>query len=383
MAGATLALALSSLTQGKLTIDVVEAKLPTSMEHPGYDARAIALAEGTIRQLSRVGLWSSLSEYGTTITQIHVSDTGHAGFVSMDASEYQLDALGYVVELHPIGQKLYSLLRQAKGVNLHCPDTVIQVSRTQENVTVHLSSGKMLEAHLLVAADGAMSFVGQQCGITWSSEEYHQVAVITNVMTKEPHNGRAFERFTASGPLAMLPMSDGRSSLVWCHHTEKQLLVDGWDDKTFLSELQKAFGWRLGEITQVGQRSSYPLRLMKASSHINHRVALVGNASQLLHPIAGQGFNLGMRDVMSLAETIATALTNSEDVGSHLVLSRYQQRRLPDRDSTIALTDGLIHLFANDYMPLVAGRNLGLMAMDCFSSLRENLTRRTLGWVER
>ena len=383
MTGATLALALSHLTQGKLAVTLVEATEPASRTHPGYDGRAIALAEGTCQQLAAIDLWPLLASCATPITHVHVSDRGHASFVSLNAADYGVSALGQVVELHEIGQRLFTRLKQAPGVTLRCPDKVAQVARSQDSVSVTLTGGETLHADLLVAADGSHSQVASGCGVNWQRVDYQQVAVIANVSTQLPHQGRAFERFTEHGPLALLPMSGGRSSLVWCHPLAQKAVVDGWDDAEFIARLQRAFGWRLGRITQVGRRHSYPLQLQTASQHVGHRLALVGNAAQTLHPIAGQGFNLGIRDVMSLAETLAAAWRVGEGVGSFATLQHYQQRRQPDAQATIGITDGLVRLFANRYAPLVIGRNLGLLAMDHLPLLRNLLAERTLGWVKR
>lgn len=383
MTGATLALAISHLTQGQLAVTLVEGTEPASRVHPGFDGRAIALAEGTCQQLAAIGLWPLLASAATAITDVHVSDRGHASFVSLTAADYGVSALGQVVELHEVGQRLFSRLKNAPGVTLRCPDKVASVERTRDRVCVALESGEQLTGHLLVAADGSHSRVAAACGVQWQSTDYQQVAVIANVSTQVAHQGRAFERFTEFGPLALLPMSAGRSSLVWCHPLAQKDAVDRWGDDRFVAELQRAFGWRLGRITQVGQRTSYPLRLQTASQHIAHRLALVGNAAQTLHPIAGQGFNLGIRDVMSLAETLAAAWRAGRETGAYATLQHYQQRRQPDAQATIGITDGLVRLFANRYTPLVAGRNLGLMAMDHLPPLRNLLAERTLGWVKR
>ncbi|MBD8106894.1 2-octaprenyl-6-methoxyphenyl hydroxylase [Erwinia persicina] len=383
MTGATLALAISHLTQGQLAVTLVEGTEPASRVHPGFDGRAIALAEGTCQQLAAIGLWPLLASAATAITDVHVSDRGHASFVSLTAADYGVSALGQVVELHEVGQRLFSRLKNAPGVTLRCPDKVASVERTRDRVCVALESGEQLTGHLLVAADGSHSRVAAACGVQWQSADYQQVAVIANVSTQVAHQGRAFERFTEFGPLALLPMSAGRSSLVWCHPLAQKDVVDRWGDDRFIAELQRAFGWRLGRITQVGERTSYPLRLQTASQHIAHRLALVGNAAQTLHPIAGQGFNLGIRDVMSLAETLAAAWRAGRETGAYATLQHYQQRRQPDAQATIGITDGLVRLFANRYTPLVAGRNLGLMAMDHLPPLRNLLAERTLGWVKR
>ncbi|MGG5835410.1 2-octaprenyl-6-methoxyphenyl hydroxylase [Huaxiibacter chinensis] len=383
MTGATLALALSHLTQGQLDIHLVEAVDPKGAVHPGFDARAIAVAQGTCQQLSRIGLWQAIADCATAIKTVHVSDRGHAGFVTLEAEDYRIEALGQVVELHDVGQRLFRLLNDAPGVTMHCPSRVAAFSRREEGVSVTLDDGTHIDAQLMVAADGSRSALGTQCGIAWHQQPYGQAAVIANVSTAVAHEGRAFERFTEHGPLAMLPMAQGRSSLVWCHALDIVDRVMAWSDERFCDELQKAFGWRLGKILHAGQRASYPLALTTASQSISHRVALVGNAAQTLHPIAGQGFNLGLRDVMSLAETLAQAWKAQKDCGAWSVLCQYQKRRQADKDATIGVTDGLVHLFANRWAPLVAGRNAGLMAMELFIPARDVLAQRTLGWVAR
>ncbi|QIX96423.1 2-octaprenyl-6-methoxyphenyl hydroxylase [Cedecea sp. FDAARGOS_727] len=383
MAGATLALAISRLTNGKLPVHLVEAVAPDSAAHPGFDARAIALAQGTCQQLNRIGIWPAISDRATAIKTVHVSDKGHAGFVTLEAEDYQIDALGQVVELHDVGLRLFALLRKAAGVTLHYPQRVTSFTREADGVNVVLDNGRELHGQLLVAADGTRSALAAQCGIVWQPQSYQQVAVIANITTSEPHNGRAFERFTEHGPLAMLPMSDGRCSLVWCHALEARAEVESWSEAEFCQQLQRAFGWRLGRITHAGARHHYPLALTTASQSVSHRLALVGNAAQTLHPIAGQGFNLGLRDVMSLAEELTAAHVAAQDVGSFEVLTGWQQRRAADKAATIGVTDGLVQLFANRWAPLVVGRNLGLMAMEHFTPARDVLAQRTLGWVAR
>ncbi|MGL4985176.1 MAG: 2-octaprenyl-6-methoxyphenyl hydroxylase [Plesiomonas sp.] len=385
MAGATLAIALDTLCQGQVHIDIIEAQAPETMSGSGFDARSIALAHGTCRQLAAIGLWPALQAQAEPITQIHVSDRGHAGMVELHANEYGLDALGHVVGLTGVGEVLLQQLHQRPAIHWHCPDSVEHIQRTPEQVTVTLHSGRTLTAQLLVAADGTHSTVLQACQAKTQHQPYDQVAIIANVQTDLPHQGRAFERFTPHGPLALLPvnLAAGRGhtcSLVWCHPLAAQSSVLGWSEREFIHQLQQAFGWRLGRVTHVSPRSAYPLSLRYPTQHIHHRVAIVGNAAQMLHPIAGQGFNLGLRDVMTLAHTLADALENGKtDLGSYPVLSTYQQQRRQDQHNTIAVTDGLLHLFANSHLPLVAGRNLGLMAMQHCTPWRESLARKMLG----
>lgn len=383
MTGATLALAISRLTHGALPVHLIETLLPGSLAHPGFDARAIALAAGTCQQLADIGLWRELADYATAIQRVHVSDRGHPGLVSLHARDYALAALGQVVELHEVGQRLFAQLRTAPGVTLHCPATVIAVNRQPDEVSLTLDSGETLTGQLLVAADGTRSTLAASCGITWQQQPYEQLAIIANVTTELAHQGCAFERFTEHGPLAMLPMSQGRSSLVWCHPQSQYDVVQGWSDSQFCHQLQRAFGWRLGRITHAGKRTVYPLTLTRAERVISHRLVVVGNAAQTLHPIAGQGFNLGLRDVMSLAEILAQASASGQDSGEYALLCRYQAQRAEDKAATIGMTDGLVHLFANHWQPLVVGRNLAMMTLALLTPLRNELARRPLGWVAR
>ncbi|KAA1177082.1 2-octaprenyl-6-methoxyphenyl hydroxylase [Photorhabdus heterorhabditis] len=382
MTGATLALAISSLSKGQIHVSLIEAAEP-EQKHPGFDARAIALAYGTCQRLQQIGVWSALEDYVIPITHVHVSDRGHAGFVSLSAKDYNIPALGNVIELYDAGLCLFGLLKNAPGVTLYCPSKVLAVERTTSSVVVTLDNGEQLQSELLVAADGSHSAIGHACHIQRQQHRYEQVAVITNVLTSEHPQGRAFERFTEYGPLALLPMSGGRSSLVWCHRLEQQKEIVGWNNEQFLRQLQCAFGWRLGKILEAGQRHSYPLTLSISNQQVSHRLALVGNAAQTLHPIAGQGFNLGMRDVMTLAQIVSQAFAAGQDIGTYSVLVNYQQQRVSDRENTIGMTDGLIRIFANHYFPLIVGRNLGLMAMEKFSPVRDMLARQTLGLVTR
>ncbi|WP_338884760.1 2-octaprenyl-6-methoxyphenyl hydroxylase [Xenorhabdus sp. TH1] len=380
MTGATLALTIASLSRGQLQVSLIEAAEPTR-EHPGFDARAIALAYGTCQRLQQVGIWPALQHCVTPITHVHVSDRGNSGFTNIRASDYDISALGNVIELHDAGIHLFELLKQSPNIKLYCPAKVNSLERLENSVVVSLNNGEKLTGELLVAADGSHSAIAQACNIPFKRRSYEQTAIIANVLTSEHPRGRAFERFTQYGPLALLPMSEGRSSLVWCHPLEKQSDVNNWSQHEFLQQLQKAFGWRLGKMLETGQRHSYPLALSTASRQISHRLALVGNASQTLHPIAGQGFNLGMRDVMALAQVISIAATSGQDIGSYQVLAQYQQQRQADRETTIGLTDGLVRLFANDYLPLKIGRNLGLKTMERLSPMRDLFARQTLGWV--
>lgn len=380
MTGMTLALAITELTQGQVSVSLVEGQVPGSAAHPGFDGRSIALAAGTCQQLSQLKLWDLIADKATPITHIHVSDRGHVGSTRLRQRDYDLPALGQVVELYDMGSRLYRKLQQLPSVSLYCPQRVQQVEQQQDKICARLDNGEWLEGQLLVIASGSKSALASHCGIGWYSEDYQQIAVIANVRPELAHHGCAFERFTEHGPLALLPGIDNKMSLVWCHPQSEQQNIMQCSEDQFLYHLQQAFGWRLGRFLQCGRRDSYPLQLSYAQRIIGHRLVLAGNSAQTLHPIAGQGFNLGMRDVMCLARSVAQAY-QLQDPGSFQVLNRYQKQREVDRQQSIVLTDSLVHLFSNNYLPLSLARNLGLLAMDSIPLFRRQLARRTLGFL--
>ncbi|MBE4086610.1 2-octaprenyl-6-methoxyphenyl hydroxylase [Vibrio parahaemolyticus] len=380
MAGATLALAIEHLSQGALRVAVVEPFKAQSDQHPGFDSRSIALSYGTVNLLRHLELWSAIEPFSTPIEHIHVSDRSHAGMTDITKHDVGVEALGYVVELADVGRVYQELLTHSTAIDLYCPDSAKHITRTQENVTIELASGELLNAKLLVAADGAVSQCCQQIGLELSEHDFDQVAVIANIVTQEPHQGRAFERFTENGPVALLPMSDNRMSLVWCLRPDEAQIVMELSESEFLERLQQDFGWRLGAMQKVGLRASYPLLLRHRKQNISHRFAIVGNAAQTLHPIAGQGFNLGIRDVVTLAEEL---VKQGEDVGRYQGLIRFSQRREADRNETIWLTSSLVHIFSNDLLAMRIGRNTALAAMDNLSIFKQPLLRHTLGLVKR
>ncbi|EGQ8296802.1 2-octaprenyl-6-methoxyphenyl hydroxylase [Vibrio parahaemolyticus] len=380
MAGATLALAIEHLSQGALRVAVVEPFKAQSDQHPGFDSRSIALSYGTVNLLRHLELWSAIEPFSTPIEHIHVSDRSHAGMTDITKHDVGVEALGYVVELADVGRVYQELLTHSTAIDLYCPDSAKHITRTQENVTIELASGELLNAKLLVAADGAVSQCCQQIGLELSEHDFDQVAVIGNIVTQEPHQGRAFERFTENGPVALLPMSDNRMSLVWCLRPDEAQIVMELSESEFLERLQQDFGWRLGAMQKVGLRASYPLLLRHRKQNISHRFAIVGNAAQTLHPIAGQGFNLGIRDVVTLAEEL---VKQGEDVGRYQGLIRFSQRREADRNETIWLTSSLVHVFSNDLLAMRIGRNTALAAMDNLSIFKQPLLRHTLGLVKR
>lgn len=391
MAGSTLALALNAKTDGKMKIALLEKQLtekqPTP-QHPqsGFDARCIALSDGSCQKFAQIALpngqnlWQKIQPISTAIEQIHVSDKGHSGIVEFCAKEFHLSCLGAVVELRDVGQILLQAIEKADNIDYLCPIEIRRIERTAENVKISLKNDRTLTAPLLIGADGAKSQVASAVNIPQEIvQEYGQTAVITNVQIQQQHQNRAFERFTEEGPLALLPMKNNLMSLVWCVKNPDKLM--SLDEAAFLTRLQQRFGWRLGKLQRCGQRFAYPLSLSRAAQHVQPRIALIGNAAQTLHPIAGQGFNLGIRDVMNLADILAAAYLQHKDLGDYTLLRQYENIRQADQNKMIQLTDGLLGIFTNNLLPLQIGRNFGLMALAQSSTLRQYFAKPTLGWV--
>ncbi len=379
MVGASLACALSG---NGLRIAMVEAVQFETRGEAGYDDRAIALAYGTKRIFSGLQLWEQLAEAATPIHRIHVSDRGHFGMVRMDRAEEGLPAIGYVVPARVIGQVLDKAVAQLDEVDCWCPATVATVSPGDESVQVEIIRDNVsttLSARLIVAADGADSPVRERFGIECVQRDYGQTAIITNITPQLPHNNIAYERFTDTGPLALLPMTEQRCAVVWTVASTQAESIMALDDAAFLEQLQERFGYRLGRLERAGRRQAWPLRLVQAKASVGERLALVGNAVHTLHPIAGQGFNLGARDVAVLAEVLVDAIRNGEDPGSLDVLNRYGEWRHRDHQNVTAFTDGLARVFTLPVPALGAVRSAGMLAFDLFPPAKRLLTRMTMG----
>ena len=386
MAGATLALALSAKTQGQMRIAIVEKQAPQQHQQSGFDARCIALSDGSCQRLNRIQLpdkqrlWQKIQGIATPIKQIHVSDKGHSGIVEFSAHEFDLEALGAVVELQQMGQCLLQAMQQYPHLDYLAPQQVEQIEYLPSAVKIRLKNDRTLRAKLLVGADGSRSQVASAASIEQQLQrEYGQTAIITNVQVQQPHQYRAFERFTDEGPLALLPMAGNLMSLVWCVKQPQALM--SLDENAFLQQLQQRFGWRLGKLQQCGKRFAYPLNLYRAAQHIQPRTALVCNAAQTLHPVAGQGFNLGIRDLMALADVVADNFAAQQDIGDYALLQRYEEIRQADQQHIIQLTDSLVSVFANNLLPLQLARNLGLMALSQCRLAKQHFAKTTLGWL--
>jgi len=385
MVGAALGVALKDLG---VRIALVEAVAHDSSAQPSFDERTTALSNGSRRILETMGAWAAVAPAATPIAKIHVSDQGHFGFARVDAAAQGLRAMGYVVPNRALGAALWSQLATAGSVKVFCPAVLAGVSAELGCVELRLRAangdGTSIEAKLVVAADGAQSALRTAFGIDAAVRDYEQTAVITTMLPQRFHDYVAYERFTESGPLALLPLADGRCTLVL---TLSQAMAEqalAWSDVEFLAEVQRRFGFRLGRFLKVGRRVPYPLSLTRARATSAPRCAIVGNAAQSLHPVAGMGFNLGLRDVASLAELIAEQRSRGcTDLGAPALLAEYDAWRAADRDGIIAFTDGLVRVFSNPLRSVRRLRNLGLLAFDLLPPAKAALSRLSTGSAGR
>jgi 2-octaprenyl-6-methoxyphenol hydroxylase len=386
MIGASLALALSPLG---LRVAVVEAVARGETRQPSFDDRSTALSRSTQRMFEAMGLWDDVIAAATPIRRIHVSDRGRFGFSHIDAAQQGVAALGYVVINRVLGDVLQSALTRAGTVEVVCPARVVDIDTGGDLAVATIESAdgqqQALDCELLVAADGANSMLRPMMGICANKTDYGQHAVIGNLLPEKPLDNCAYERFTDQGPLALLPVADDRAAFVWTVSSHDAERVLGLDDEAFLVELQEAFGYRLGRLSRVGKRVAYPLSLSKALRLTAERSVLVGNSAHGLHPVAAQGFNLGMRDVAALCDCIADARRNdpSADLGDSELLARYAQWRRDDQGKLVRLTDGIVRLFGSSSPPLRAARNIGMIGFDVIPGVRSLFAKHMMGLAGR
>jgi len=384
MVGASLALALAD--SGRSVV-LIEAVAPQSGAQPSFDERTTALGNGARRIFETLGVWPAIAAQAAAIRHIHVSDAGRFGFARLDAAAHGLSAFGFTVSNRHLGGVLWGALRGRRHVRTWSPARVARVQLSDEAATLDVESGgatggatggslRRLRARLVVAADGAHSLVKQAAHIESSARDYGQVALVANLCTDRRAEGIAYERFTAQGPIALLPRFDGSYAVVW---TLAPPAADVWlaaSEPQFRERLQQCFGWRAGCLLQVGRRGKYPLSLLQAQASVGQRTALIGNAAQALHPVAAQGFNLGLRDAAVLAELICAC----EDPGAPAALAEYARRRRADRRGMIGFTDGLVRLFASERPMLAAARDLGLLLFDLSPPAKRALSRLSWGF---
>lgn len=373
MVGASLAIALQNTA---LKVAVIESQDFSTDQQPSYDDRGIALSYGSQRIFESLGLWSELAPLATPIQHIHISDRGYFGVTRLSASEENVPALGQVLLAKKLGQTLNQRLQACANLTIFSPLQVTQILQSEDAVEVGLSNSLSLRAKLLVGADGQHSTVRQLLKLNTWQQDYEQTAITANVTPEKPHQHRAYERFTDSGPLALLPMSDNRCSLIWTVKTGDEQLLLALSDADFLATLQQRFGYRLGHFLRVGKRHHYSLGLMQTDSPIQQRVVLIGNAAHSLHPIAGQGFNLGLSDVAVLTEVLSD---HAAECGHASTLQQYKIWQEANQHKVIQATDVLVTLFSNANPLLGHGRSTALALLDCLPPLKSLLARHSMG----
>ena len=375
MVGASLACALES---SPLSVHMVEAHPPSSDTQPSYDDRTVALSWGSRCILEGMGIWEAIAARVEAIETIHISDKGHFGATRLRHHEEQVEALGYVAENRVLGEVLYRRLRQNKRLEVHCPAALTRIEQRADHAVATIAQDGQqitIAARLLVAADGVVSQVRDLLHIGSSVQDYGQSAVIANVTPALPHNNVAYERFTDQGPIAFLPMRGHRCSVVWTVPAGEADELAGLDDEVFLHQLQQRFGFRLGRLQQVGRRQVYPLKLIETTQVVRDRVVVVGNAAHAIHPVAGQGFNLALRDIAMLAELVASA----SDPGDSRILQSYVEQREDDARRVYRFTDGLVKIFSNSNVPLGHLCAAGLVVVGLVAPLRHELARQSMG----
>lgn len=376
LVGASLALALQAGARARgWKIVLIEPFAPGNSFQPSYDARSSALSFGSRQIYERLGLWQAIAQRAEPILQIHVSDRGRFGSTRLSALEQGVPALGYVVENAWLGQCLWQALDE-EVVTWHCPAEVVAMQALEDGYRLTLNDETQIDCDLAVLADGGRSGLREQLGIGVHRTAYQQTALIANVSPLEAHRGQAFERFTDDGPMALLPLPENRCALVWSRPGSDAERLARLDERAFLDELQDAFGYRLGALQQVGARHLYPLELVEAEEQVRSNLVVLGNAAHSLHPIAGQGYNLSLRDAQALAEAL---LASDRLPGDLATLQGYLQRQRLDQNLTVGFSDQVTRLFSNAEPLLAAGRNLGLLGLDLLPPAKRWFARQAMG----
>lgn len=383
LVGASLALALENTP---IRVGLIEAQSETERLTAASGQRALALSRGTTQILDRLGIWALAKPQAMPIRHIHVSERGRFGKTRLHASDRQVEALGYVLVARHLEEAMARRLGQSAHVQSICPAHLMGLKAGSAGICVtlkHNGEELNLTARLLVAADGGNSSVRRLLDIPQRSTDYGQTAIVTEVTTETPNHHTAYERFTPSGPLALLPLADNRSSVVWTltHEDASDIMLES--ESAFTQRLQSAFGYWLGQLTLVTPPQAFPLKLLLTEQMTDERVVFIGNALHQLHPVAGQGFNLGLRDAAVLAEHLRTRLAFGEDLGDAAFLKRYAETRNRDLQAVVHFTDGLVRVFSNDFPPLGVARSAAMTLLDCLPPAKRLLARYAMGYGVR
>lgn len=376
LVGASFAIALDA---AGIDAVMVEAAAPRVGEQPSYDERNLALARATVNGLDAIGVWKHATAQATAIQHIHVTRAGEFGSVRMDAEREGVDALGWTLPARELGAALLRRLDECTRLRRLAPARVASLESLADGwrARIHTGDGEMvIDTPLLVGADGTASFVRDQLGIGVERHDYRQTLFVSTVTPERDHAHRAYERFSDTGPIALLPLAARRCGLVLTVPQHEAKAVEAMDDEAFIALAQERFGWRLGRLSRPGKRHPYAIQRVAARSLISQRAVLVGNAAQTVHPIGAQGFNLGLRDALTLAELLA----NAADPGAPSLLENYAARRAPDREGTMAMSHGLVQLACLRQPLLAPLRSAAMLAFDRLPPLQRLIARRGMGF---
>lgn len=378
LAGNCLALALKDTG---LNIAIIETNSREQKYSSPAGDRALALASGTVHMLDALGIWQGVKKVAAPIKRIHVSDQGHFGKTRLSAAKEGVEALGYVIVARELEDHVAGLVEQT-AIKQLCPASVIGLMSGTEQGCVSLKmkgESLNLSARIVVGADGGNSSVRHLLNIVQQKKNYGQKAIVTTVKPEISHQFTAYERFTKSGPLAMLPADKDHFAVVWTRNQEDADNLSSVNEAEFIRQLQECFGYSLGELTLTAPRRTFPLSLVRAEKMLLGRTVIIGNAVHQLHPVAGQGFNLGLRDVVQLAEMLIIQHQDDQDIGDPYMLDRYAKSRQNDHDRVAGFTDNLVRIFSNDWLTLALARNAGLVLLDIIPSAKGHLARYAMG----
>jgi 2-octaprenylphenol hydroxylase len=375
--GATVACALG---KSGVRVALVEAREPVPAGQQVPDPRVFAITRASERIFRSLGVWEAIVEQGVfAFSDMEVRDAGGKGVMHFDCAELGEPYLGHMIEPRFIETALSAQLASDNTISRFCPARFQSVEVLEENVAVTLEDGQCLTASLVIAADGVRSPVRKALGIRSRRHDYHQSSVVARVKTAEPHRDTAWQRFLPGGPLAFLPLQDGWSSIVWTLPTTGAERIMSLDQQVFHEELAAAFAHRLGSIEDSGEREAWPLQRMHAGNYVIDRAALIGDAAHAIHPLAGQGVNLGLLDAAALTEVIVAARQKGRDPGALRVLRRYERWRRGDNLLMMSAMDALNRTFSNAQAPLSQLRNLGMSLVNSSTALRQLFMRHAMG----
>jgi 2-octaprenyl-6-methoxyphenol hydroxylase len=382
LVGASLACALADLPMRVAVVEPVGQKV---VNPPSFDDRGLALSPSSQRILAGLRIWPEIAPEATAIRRIHVSHEGYFGVTRLEAAALGVPALGYVVIARALGRALQGALHAAvdgERLSLLCPARLESITTHPDRIEARIANDEgvgSVTTRLLVAADGGDSKARQCLGVDTDGRDYGQTAVVANISLAGPHEGLAYERFTAGGPLALLPLTMQRYVAVWAMATNDVEQVMRLDAPSFLAALYERSGRRVSGLVKLGARRTYPLKLITAREQIGPRFVVLGNAAHTVHPNAAQGLNLALRDVAGLADCLAAVARAGRDPGDPELLRRYLDSRRTDQRRVVALSDGLVRLFYNDRFPLTVGRGLAMLAIDLCPPLKRALCEMAMG----